>query len=422
MEKRSFRSVPARLALLALAMLGAALLSLCLGAAAVSPREILSVLSGGGKGTTAASILLYVRLPRTLGCLLAGAALAVSGAVIQTVLANPLAAPNIIGVNSGAGLGVALCCAVLPTAAAAVPFAAFLGAFAGVMLVLLISEKAGASRMTLVLAGVAMLCGVLAAKYSAFASQGFGANLRQCLFDKVQDFSFADIDRFSSASLITRMTNDVNTIQLTVMMCLRMLVRAPVQLLSALVVCLTMNARLTLVIAVVIPVMCLLLWLIMRACERLFTRFQQKIDALNDTVQENLIGIRVVKAFVRGDFERKKFKKSNDELRFLGLRGVQPAAKGKDSVRNGIQYLQDYRILIHPRCVNFLSEIGSYAWRKDKLGNTLNEPEDSNNHLMDAMRYAMEPYIRKRITNPPERRRYVPDGVTARDMQGGWDI
>ena len=150
MEKRSFRSVPARLALLALAMLGAALLSLCLGAAAVSPREILSVLSGGGRGTTAASILLYVRLPRTLGCLLAGAALAVSGAVIQTVLANPLAAPNIIGVNSGAGLGVALCCAVLPTAAAAVPFAAFLGAFAGVMLVLLISEKAGASRMTLV--------------------------------------------------------------------------------------------------------------------------------------------------------------------------------------------------------------------------------------------------------------------------------
>ena len=153
MEKRSFRSVPARLALLALAMLGAALLSLCLGAAAVSPREILSVLSGGGKGTTAASILLYVRLPRTLGCLLAGAALAVSGAVIQTVLANPLAAPNIIGVNSGAGLGVALCCAVLPTAAAAVPFAAFLGAFAGVMLVLLISEKAGASRMTLLALG-----------------------------------------------------------------------------------------------------------------------------------------------------------------------------------------------------------------------------------------------------------------------------
>ena len=156
MEKRSFRSVPARLALLALAMLGAALLSLCLGAAAVSPREILSVLSGGGKGTTAASILLYVRLPRTLGCLLAGAALAVSGAVIQTVLANPLAAPNIIGVNSGAGLGVAICCALAPGAAVLVPLAAFLGAFGGVSLVLALSRRAGASRITLVLAGVAV--------------------------------------------------------------------------------------------------------------------------------------------------------------------------------------------------------------------------------------------------------------------------
>ena len=248
-------------------MLGAALLSLCLGAAAVSPREILSVLSGGGKGTTAASILLYVRLPRTLGCLLAGAALAVSGAVIQTVLANPLAAPNIIGVNSGAGLGVALCCAVLPTAAAAVPFAAFLGAFAGVMLVLLISEKAGASRMTLVLAGVAMLCGVLAAKYSAFASQGFGANLRQCLFDKVQEFSFADIDRFSSASLITRMTNDVNAMTMMLAMGLRMLVRAPVMLVAALCISFTLNAKLALVLVVVIPLMLIAVGGLMFICD-----------------------------------------------------------------------------------------------------------------------------------------------------------
>ena len=86
----------------------------------------------------------------------------------------------------------------------------------------------------LVLAGVAMLCGVLAAKYSAFASQGFGANLRQCLFDKVQEFSFADIDRFSSASLITRMTNDVNAMTMMLAMGLRMLVRAPVMLIAAL--------------------------------------------------------------------------------------------------------------------------------------------------------------------------------------------
>ena len=174
----------------------------------------------------------------------------------------------------------------------------------------------------LLLSVLSLYSGMTAAKTAAVASQGFGRNLRGAMFDKIQDFSFADIDRFSSASLITRLTNDVNTIQMTVMMCLRMLVRAPVQLLSALVVCLVMNARLTLVIVVVIPVMCALLWLIMRACERLFTRFQQKIDALNDTVQENLVAIRVVKAFVRGNFERKKFKKSNDELRDAGLAAV----------------------------------------------------------------------------------------------------
>ena len=180
--------------------------------------------------------------------------------------------------------------------------------------------KAGLGMLALSV--LSLYSGMTASKAAAAASQGFGRNLRGAMFDKIQDFSFADIDRFSSASLITRLTNDVNSIQMTVMMCLRMLVRAPVQLLSALVVCIFMNARLTLVIVVVIPVMCLLLWLIMRACETLFTRFQQKIDALNDTVQENLVAIRVVKAFVRGDFERKKFKKSNDELRDAGLAAV----------------------------------------------------------------------------------------------------
>ena len=180
--------------------------------------------------------------------------------------------------------------------------------------------KAGLGMLALSV--ISLYSGMTASKAAAVASQGFGRNLRGAMFDKIQDFSFADIDRFSSASLITRLTNDVNSIQMTVMMCLRMLVRAPVQLLSALVVCIFMNARLTLVIVVVIPVMCLLLWHIMRACEKLFTRFQQKIDALNDTVQENLVAIRVVKAFVRGDFERKKFKKSNDELRDAGLAAV----------------------------------------------------------------------------------------------------
>ena len=170
----------------------------------------------------------------------------------------------------------------------------------------------GAVMLALSLA--AMACGVLSAKYSTFASQGFGANLRQCLFDKVQEFSFSDIDRFSSASLITRMTNDVNAMTMMLNMGLRMLVRAPVMLIASLVICISINARLAIVLFIVIPLMVLAIGILMKICTRLFENMQKKIDGLNNTLQENLIAIRVVKAFVREDHERSKFKKSNDEL------------------------------------------------------------------------------------------------------------
>ena len=173
--------------------------------------------------------------------------------------------------------------------------------------------------MMLVLACVSMACGVLASKYAAFASQGFGGNLRQSLFDKVQEFSFADIDRFSSASLITRMTNDVNAMTMMLAMGLRMLVRAPVMLVTALVICFRLNARLALVLVVIIPLMVVAIGILMKICTRLFEAMQRKIDGLNNTLQENLVAIRVVKAFVREDHERGKFKKANDELMEAGL-------------------------------------------------------------------------------------------------------
>ena len=170
----------------------------------------------------------------------------------------------------------------------------------------------GAAMLALAL--IAMACGVGSAKYATIASQGFGANLRQCLFDKVQEFSFADIDRFSSASLITRMTNDVNAMTMMLAMGLRMLVRAPVMLIAALAISISLNARLALVLAVVIPVMVIVIGVLMKLCTKLFETMQKRIDNLNNTLQENLVAIRVVKAFVRENFERKKFKKSNDEL------------------------------------------------------------------------------------------------------------
>jgi len=176
--------------------------------------------------------------------------------------------------------------------------------------------------LLIALSSVSMYCGVGAARAASRASQGFGRNLRAAMFGKIQSFSFADIDRFSSASLITRLTNDVTALQNTVNMSLRMLVRAPVQMISALVVCLALNARLTLVLLFAIPLMCLIIAVLMKSTKRLFEIFQTKIDALNNSVQENLIGVRVVKAFVRDNYERQKFAKANDELRDAGLNAV----------------------------------------------------------------------------------------------------
>lgn len=144
------------LGLLAAVVIAAAM-SLCLGPVRLPLGNVLSVLfHSEEKVTVAGRILLYSRLPRTCGCLLAGTALAVSGTVIQTVLDNPLAAPNVIGVNAGAGLAVTLWGAFLPARAGVLPLAAFCGALCAVLLVLFIGERTGASRLTLILAGVAV--------------------------------------------------------------------------------------------------------------------------------------------------------------------------------------------------------------------------------------------------------------------------
>ena len=168
--------------------------------------------------------------------------------------------------------------------------------------------------LMVVLSLVCMLCGVLSAKYAAKGGQGFGANLRGAMFNHVQDFSFSDIDRFSSASLITRMTNDVNNLQMTVVMGLRIITRAPVQLVAALGLAIFISPKLALVLGVIIPIMMVAIFLIMKVCLKLFDLLQRKIDALNGTVQENLVAIRVVKAFVRAVHEKEKFRKSNDDL------------------------------------------------------------------------------------------------------------
>ena len=150
------RSKGGFLAGLCILTMAAAALSLWIGSVQLSPMQVLNALFGHDRSSTAARIVLYTRLPRTCAALLAGAALAVSGVVIQTVLNNPLASPSIIGVNSGAGLAVAVVCAAAPLAQQYTPIVAFAGALAGVLLVTGLSRRNGAARTTVVLAGVAV--------------------------------------------------------------------------------------------------------------------------------------------------------------------------------------------------------------------------------------------------------------------------
>ena len=199
--------------------------------------------------------------------------------------------------------------------------------------------RMGAAMLALSLA--AMAFGVLSARFSAVCSQGFGANLRQGLFDQVQEFSFADIDRFSSASLITRMTNDVNAITMMLAIGLRMLTRAPVTLVAALIVTASISPRLSLVLLAVIPVMAAAIVLLMKICSRLFEVMQKKIDNLNNTVQENLVAIRVVKAFVREDYENNKFKAAAENLYRLFVK-----AESRLALNNPIMMLIVYGCMI----------------------------------------------------------------------------
>ncbi len=166
----------------------------------------------------------------------------------------------------------------------------------------------------ILLAISAIIFGVLNMKVSSTAGQGFGANLRAALFKKVQGYSFSNIDHFSTGSLVTRLTNDVNNLQNSFTMGIRLLLRAPMMLIVALVLAFRINARLSLILAIAIPVLAVGIAFFMSKAVKLYTVMQTKIDALNNKIQENLVGIRVVKSFVRQDHEQKKFKESNDDL------------------------------------------------------------------------------------------------------------
>ena len=173
----------------------------------------------------------------------------------------------------------------------------------------------------MVVLAVASLCfGLGAAATSSVAGMGFGANLRRAEYDQIQTFAFSNIERFSTASLVTRLTNDVHNLQMSLMMSMRLMVRAPVMLVAALFFSIRISYRLSSVFLAALPLLAVVVVILLAATGPLFRSLQEKTDALNLVVQENLAGVRVVKSFVREDREREKFAERNDDLKNTSLR------------------------------------------------------------------------------------------------------
>lgn len=195
-----------------------------------------------------------------------------------------------------------------------------------------VHDAAGAENLTgyvvkvglgmVVLAIIGLCGGIMTMKTSSVASQRFSYRLRKDLYKTTSGFSFKNIDQFSTASLTTRMTNDVTMLQNTVLMSLRMLIRTPSLLIVSAVLAFSINARLSVMLLVLLPIVVVVVFFVLKFGFPMFQKMQKKIDNVNRVVQENLIGIRVVKAFVREEEEKKKFHTASDELAAQGAKAA----------------------------------------------------------------------------------------------------
>ncbi len=192
-----------------------------------------------------------------------------------------------------------------------------------------------------VLAMLSLIFGVLAGKYAASASSGLACNLRDGMYENIQTFSFSNIDRFSTAGLVTRMTTDVTNVQNAYQMILRIAVRAPMTLISSLVMCFVINKRLSFIFVAAIAVLAGILALIISRATDLFNIVFKKYDALNASVQENVSAIRVVKAYVREEYENKKFTKAAENVYRLFVK-----AEGILAFNNPVMMLVVYGCII----------------------------------------------------------------------------
>lgn len=166
----------------------------------------------------------------------------------------------------------------------------------------------------LVIAFLSLFCGIQAGKYAAAASTGFACNLREKMYENIQTFSFSNIDKFSTAGLVTRMTTDATNVQNAYQMIIRIAVRAPLMMICSITMCVIISPRLSIIFLVALIFLGFVLFFIIYKVTPVFTSGFEKYDELNASVQENISGIRVVKAFVREDHEKKKFNKAADNL------------------------------------------------------------------------------------------------------------
>ena len=193
----------------------------------------------------------------------------------------------------------------------------------------------------LVMAFLSLLFGVLAGRFAAEASSGFACNLRESMFENIQTFSFCNIDKFSTAGLVTRMTTDVTNMQNAYQMMMRIAVRAPLTFLCSMAMCLVISARLSLIFLVAILFLGVCLFLIMSKATKLFSQVFHKYDDLNASVQENVSAIRVVKAFVREDYEKNKFAAAAENIYRLFVK-----AEGRLTLNNPVMMLVVYGCMI----------------------------------------------------------------------------
>ena len=165
------------------------------------------------------------------------------------------------------------------------------------------------------IAFLSLIFGALSGKYCAIASSGFAKNLRKDMFGRIQTFSFANIDKFSTASLVTRLTTDVTNVEMSYMMIIRTAVRAPFMLIFSMVMAFSINASMALIFLCTSPILAIGLYFIMTKAVPFFNRIFHKYDAMNESVEENIRGMRVVKSYVREDYEKEKFGKASESVK-----------------------------------------------------------------------------------------------------------